>query len=363
MIIYSCVYIMLLLAVFLQYFHKKELAFFCFWTGFLSALYVNAFRDMIGGFDIYVYGQVFENTKYNGNVFNWEWGFYNFSTLIYYLNSNRYFYFAVLAIIILVGFLRIAQKQDTRFNYYLVFFLIFCKLYLYSFVYLRQNLAMIIIWFGFMYYLDNQKIKGRALSVLSALFHTSGIISISMFLKNSIFKKSTVYIFFVIGCLLGLVLSTTKIFSLFGKFIGNDKASVYGEIEGAFNFFYLIEASLLFLWLIIRFNIYKVQNYKYQIVYNASVIYMFFLLLAVTNATAVRFTWYFLIGAIMFISHEININRKNRNLIILLVITYFSLIFFRIMIVWDNGDFMPYKSIFNDIPRHGQWEFMEYRSK
>lgn len=361
MIVYSCIYIMLLLAVFLQYFNKKELAFLCFYLGVLSAIFINAFRDMIGGFDIYVYAQVFEYSDYDGNIFKWEWGFYHFSRLIHFFSGNRYFYFAVLATIFMLSFLRIAQKQDRRFNYYLIFFLIFCKLYFYTFVYLRQNLAMILIWSGFIYYLDNQKIKGRCLSLLSVLFHNSGIISFLMFIKTSIFSKNTVYIFFVLGCLLSFVFSTTQIFSILGGVVENDKASIYGDMESSSNFFYFVEASILCFWLAIRFNVYKLENTKYQIVYNASVFYMFFLLLAVSNATAARFTWYFLIGPLMFIANEININKKNKNLIFLLIIVYFSLIFFRVMTVWDGGDFMPYKSIFSDEPRHGRWEFMEYR--
>lgn len=363
MIIYSCVYIMLLLAVFLQYFHKREFAFICFWLGFLSATLINAFRDMIGGYDVYIYAEVYENSDYDGNVFKWEWGFYNLGRLIHFFSGNRYFYFAIIATIIMSSYLIVAQKQKKRFNYYLVFFLIFCKLYFYSFVYLRQSLAIIFIWFGFLYYVNNQRLNGRLLSLIAGLFHISGLVSLSMFLKRSIFSRNTVFFLFISGFLFIFVSSTTQIFSILGRALENDKASIYGENGSLFNFFYLIEAAILFLWLSIRFKVYNLESYKYQMVYNASTLYMFFLLLSVTNATAARFTWYFLIGPLMFIVHEIESRRKNSDLILLSVLLYFSLLFFRVMFVWDGGDFMPYKSIFNDEPRHGRWEFMEYRSK
>jgi len=43
------------------------------------------------------------------------------------------------------------------------------------------------------------------------------------------------------------------------------------------------------------------------------------------------------------------------------VYTYYTLLFFRLMILYDGGDFMPYKSIFQDFDRQGRWEFYEYK--
>ena len=44
-----------------------------------------------------------------------------------------------------------------------------------------------------------------------------------------------------------------------------------------------------------------------------------------------------------------------------LVFVYYALVFFRLLIVYDDGDFMPYKSIFQDFNRNSQWEYMDDR--
>jgi hypothetical protein len=334
--------------------------------GFTLALYVNAFRDMIGGYDIYIYAEVYENLKYNGNIFNWEIGFHLVSVLLNFISSNRYFYFAILAFYFMFGFLFIAKRHNTKFNTYLIFFLIYCKLYFYSFVYLRQFLALMLIWFGLLYYINNNTIKGRVLTFLSILFHLSSLTSLLMFIRNKIFKRWTVFFLFILGSLLGFVTSASTIFSFFGTILDNNKAIQYGEqTTNVINYFYTIEAVILFLWLNVRYKFYFTQDIRQQLIFNSSALYMFILLIAVGNASAIRLSWFFLIGPILFITNEIekNKNRKDTLFILFLVLIYFSLVYFRIMIYWDNGDFMPYKSIFNDILRHGQWEFMEYRSK
>ena len=84
-----------------------------------------------------------------------------------------------------------------------------------------------------------------------------------------------------------------------------------------------------------------------------------------TNATFIRLAWYYFFFVIialpyMFIFARTNFNRLTFKSFIYI---YYSLVFFRLLLVYDGGDFMPYKSIFQDFDREGRWEYMEYRNQ
>jgi hypothetical protein len=85
--------------------------------------------------------------------------------------------------------------------------------------------------------------------------------------------------------------------------------------------------------------------------------------MGITNATFIRFSWYYLIFVVLALPYMyafIN-DQKNKQTFKLLVFFYFALLFFRLLISYDGGDLLPYKSIFQDFERNGMWEFMEYR--
>jgi hypothetical protein len=54
-------------------------------------------------------------------------------------------------------------------------------------------------------------------------------------------------------------------------------------------------------------------------------------------------------------------NERARKLFLNLTLLYFSALFFRLLILYDDGDFMPYKMFFQDFDRGGMFDFMEYR--
>lgn len=61
--------------------------------------------------------------------------------------------------------------------------------------------------------------------------------------------------------------------------------------------------------------------------FNGTVLYTLFDLFSVGNGIAVRFTWFFSLSLILWLCHEIQSNTKNRLIIFLGILGYFSLLF------------------------------------
>ena len=360
MIVYLFAFSLLFLSTIAQYYKSHYMAFFLFFSGLVLSIFVNSFRDMIGGYDIYIYSQYFDNVLENGNFLNYELGFYYLNVILNYVYADRYFFFAILGLIFILSFYIFSVKVTKKLSF-LVFFLVFCKLYFYSFVYLRQMFAVILVWFSFYFILEKNKKYFIIFFVAACLFHVSAAIAFFAFFMKKIFNIKTLILLFILGLVLGFFVNTQQLFMLLGGFFDNQRLISNSGNENAINYFYFLEATLIFIWLLARYDFYKKQEYKMQIVFNLCVVYVLFNLLTISDATALRMSWFFLIGPILFFVSELNSNIKGKNILFFFIIIYFSLIFLRIMFVWDGGDFIPYKSIFEDGPRFGRWEFLEYK--
>lgn len=360
LIIYLLVFGLLLFSSVMQYYRSQNLAVFLFFTGFLLSIFVNSFRDMIGGYDIYIYAQYFDNVVDNGNFLNYEYGYYLLNFFLYNIYPDRYFFFAIVGLLLLAVFYFFSIKVTNRLAF-LIFFLIFCKLYFYTFVYLRQMFAVSLVWFGFYFLFKGDRSKFIIFSILGSLFHLSALIVLPLFFIRKIFNIKLVVLIFILGLILGLFVSVQQVFVYLGAALDNERLISNSYNNNAINYFYFLEAVLIYIWLVLRFDFYKREVLKYQIVFNLALIYVFFNLLTINDATALRMTWFFLIGPILFFVNELNSNIKHKGILFFIILLYFSMVFLRIMFVWDSGDFLPYKSIFEDAPRFGRWEFLEYK--
>ena len=73
-----------------------------------------------------------------------------------------------------------------------------------------------------------------------------------------------------------------------------------------------------------------------------------------------RLIWYFLIGFIYVIPNICSYAGRYIHIIKPMVILYFTLLFFRLLLIWDGGDMMPYKTFLDNNSRNGRWEYLEY---
>lgn len=123
----------------------------------ILALFVG-FSDMFGGYDRYIYGEIFDNiadiTTIKGNysdsfLYNFyssEIGYTFLNVIISFFTENRYIFILIVTLIIYT-LLFVSIKKYTV-NYPLATILFLGLWFFFTFTYLRQVLGATIVWLG-----------------------------------------------------------------------------------------------------------------------------------------------------------------------------------------------------------------------
>jgi len=336
---------------------KVSVGFYIF---LVTLICFSGFRDMIGGYDVYIYAQVFEAPKEIISLYKgFEIGFRLYYLFLRLISTDRYFMFFVTATI-MMSLHFFAIKKHSPIIYFSIFIL-FCKFFLMSFVYLRQGIAMGIIWFSLPYIINRNYWKFAALAILAFFFHKSSIIFLPMyFLATLQFKNINMFFIAVFSLVISISPLSGILLSAIAESSGDEKTNIYVSQSGDVNIFYFIEVMLL-IYLLLKF---RTDFYKTKfgtLVINGLFGYIIVNIMSLTNASFVRFGWYYFFFLILALPSIYNFiqDKKSRKTFKMLVFIYYSFIFLRLLIVYDDGDFMPYKSIFQDFSRNSRWEFME----
>lgn len=336
---------------------------FYFYFLLIVAILFAGFRDMIGGYDIYVYSEVYEASIEEIFLYStFENGFKYFFVALKQISDKREFMIFMISLIMTVMHYFVLKRHST--NFFLSLFIFFCKFYLMSFVYLRQGIAMGIVWLSIPFILNRKFVPFLFTTVLAFLFHKSSIVFFPLyFLANFNFKKNHYLIFPILALVFSVSPLSSNVMSLIGEEL-DSRYSHYTDQSTTFNVFYLLESIILTYFLVK--NQRELKKYKFGLfLNNALFVYILINMIAITNATYVRFIWYYLIFVALAIPIYISISKKSSNenskIFKPLVTLYFSALFFRLLIIWDNGDLMPYKTYFSDENRGGRFEHMEYR--
>jgi transmembrane protein EpsG len=320
------------------------------------------FRDMIGGYDIYVYGNVYEiDWRLILGFPGFEIGFRVFMILLKLISDKREFFIFATALCMLALHFKII-KRNSALPYFAVF-IYFCKFFLFSFVYLRQGIAMGIIWLSIPYILERKYLKSVPFIIISFLFHHSALMFLPMlFFSSRKFTNAQLLISIFLFLILFLSPIGQIISFTLGSVTDNEKLSGYAVRESAFNFFSLIEI-LGFSILAFIFKKYFYREKVTTLIYNGFIFYIVVSTIGITNATFVRLAWYYFIFVVLAITYMYSFlgEYRMRTAFKALILAYYTSVFLRLLIVFDAGDFMPYKTIFQNFERHGRWEFMEYR--
>ncbi|MFA6057936.1 MAG: EpsG family protein [Taibaiella sp.] len=322
------------------------------------------FRDMIGGFDVYIYGQFYEMDYRLILLFEpFEPGFRLFAVLCKLIIDKREFFFFVIAMAMLYMHFR-TIKRSTNLLYFALF-IYFCKFYLFSFIYLRQGLAMGFIWFTLPYILNKKYLKASLLFALAFLFHKSSLIFLPMlFISNRRFNSVQL----TFGIVVFAIVFASPIGQIVSRLVAdaseNNKLNIYAEKHSAINIFYVAEL-LLFTSLAFIFKKYFYQYKETMLIFNGFIFYILMSIVGLTNGSFVRLAWYFFIFVVLAIPFMYSFlqDQKLKTIFKSFVFVYYIAVFLRLLFVFDNGDFMPYKTIFQDFDREGMWDHMEYRKR
>lgn len=367
MIIYLALFFSILATyVFFQTKVYRSTIFFVLGFGIL-ALFVGL-SDMLGGYDRYIYGELFDNTAdflRNGGhyvdsivflQYPKEIGYVFANILISEFSSNRYIFILCLTVLIYILFF-VSFKRHVS-NYPLGMILFMGLLFFFTFTYLRQIIAVSIGSLAIKYVIDRKLWKFLLCVLVAFSFHNSAIVLLPLyFIPIRKYNISTILLILFVCLVFGATGFSNTLFGAFGDMTDTEGRTAGYENEIGFRIAYILEA-VFFLFFLLRGHS-RIPNDRQQLVlYNMAIIFCAILLFFVKSENGGRISWYYIIGLIASLCYllDSSINSKSDKLLIVLVSSF---LYLRILLVW-GGFLYPYKSFLSNGVRENDAIYEKY---
>lgn len=326
-------------------------------------------RDMLGGYDNYIYGQVFDLTAtdikkgipfFSSFAFGWvekEKGYAFYNAVIALITVNRYLFMLLTSLLVYAAFFRHLRAYSAY--PFLALFILFCLFYFFTFTYLRQVLAVSIAWFAIPYAIRRKPVPFFAIVLLAYTFHNSVILfSVVYFVSNRRFTLKQIYTFFVIGLILGFTPIGSGLMEIIGGAINPVKTNLsISQVHDA-RWAYIGEAAF-FLFLISLMYDKIPDDPLTTCMLNIALLFVFTLLFFVRFTDGGRLGWCFLIGIACTVA-QICAQDTSGGIRIGTAIVMI-LLYVRVLLAW-GGQLSPYKTFLRDGVRKGDviWQKNEY---
>jgi len=353
--------------LFLSQKNAKSATYLAWWMIAL-ALFVGV-SDMLGGYDRYIYGELFDevadirqegrdfSTAYIFQQYPTELGYVYLNVLLSYFTANRYVFIFVLTLIIYALYYINIKRYASDYRMALLLFL--GLLFFFTFTYLRQMIGVGIAGFSLKYVYERKLWKFVICILLAALFHNSAIILFPIYIIPSRkYSVGVVIVLMLICLLIGVSGISSSMFEAYSSTSGlEERTTKYIEDTSGFRIAYLLEA-VFFLWLILG-NYGKVGTDKRQIVLlNVALTFCAILLLFIRSENGGRLGWFFIMGLIATLT-TILVKQQNNVFNRTMVSAVVLFLYFRIVLLW--GIFLyPYKTFFSNGVREGDRIYENY---
>ena len=323
------------------------------------ALFVGC-SDMLGGYDRYIYGEVFDElaivTRNGGDplttagyrLFATEWGFLGFNQLMGYVTLNRYiFIFTVTCIIYTLLFISI--KRYCR-NYPFAVIVFLGLWFFFTFTYLRQVMAATIGWLAIRYAISRKPVQYFVFVFIAFIFHNSAIVLAPFyFVPAKKFDKVLIVFMLIAAFALGMSNLLSGMVAESDAFIDATRAeqNAYIIAEGSFRVAYFVEAVTFAGLLLFKYDVFDENNSKDIVLLNMALVFCAILLVFVRSENGGRFAWHYMMGIIASVT-LITTNPQYKSIPLNgALIVMFAVLFLRILSAWGS-QISPYKSFFTD---------------
>lgn len=324
--------------------------------------------DMLGGFDRYIYGELFDRVAdatvkgesyLSCNIFQLypkEVGYTLLNILLSFITHNRYIFIFILTAFIYFFVYQSFKKYVCDYAFGLVLFL--GLMFFFTFTYLRQVMAMGLIWFSIRYIIDRNFLKFFLLVAMAFSLHNSALIFLPMyFIVNRRYKMSILIMGLSVALILGVLGVFGTLFDAYGESVeATMRTDKYVEDAG-FRFAYLFEALLFLLPILPNYK--RLTEDKEQMVLcNLALIFCATLLFFIRSENGGRLSWFFMMGVISTLSTVFHNFTKYKNYRSLVIFISFIL-YFRILVQWGILLY-PYKTFLTDGYRDNDRIFRKY---
>ena len=335
---------------------------------FSLAIFVGI-SDMLGGYDRYIYGELFDDTAdmVSDGIYNFaltpvaaeytkEYGFQMYNVLLGAITDNRYIFIFITTCIIYV--LLYQSIKDYCINYPFAIILFLGLWFFFSFTYLRQVMGATIAWLSVRYIIKRDLKRFLLVWFIAWSFHNSALVLLPMyFIPVKKYDRQKVIIVMILAFILGMSGGPSALFSAYGE-VDSERAGSVGN-ETGFRIAYFIEA-VFFLFVILKRYKEIPSNSANVVLMNMALVFCLILLFFIKSENGGRLSWYYMIGVISTITYLCTYNRRNKPFANIMVVVSF-LLFNRILTLWG---FMlyPYKTFLTngfrkDDPIEIQYEY------
>jgi putative capsular polysaccharide biosynthesis protein len=367
MLIYICIFIISLVLA-LYYFNKPKPPVFFFFMYCLAIGVIVGVSDMLGGYDRYIYGEIFQLQAWhlhdNDGLWNEDFQetfgkepvFGLINSAIGLFTPNRYLFIFIFTLLMYL-LLPISMYKYTKNPFFCL--LVFLGLvFFFSFTYLRQVMACGVCWLSFPYVVKRKFIIFFCLVALATLIHNSAVYFLLLyFIPRKKYAPWKIVVFMMVLLLVGFTEVTKVLFLFSGDLVQNAKISGYSQTaEYGFRIEYVIE-STLFLVILLK-NYEKVKNETGSLVIlNCYLMFCGLLLLFCRSSDGGRIAWYCTIGVMIMLTEFVS-DRNAQFLRGFVSLTMFVL-YLRIINAWGIL-LSPYKTFLTPGIRRGDFIREEY---
>ena len=365
------IYIILFLIPAILYFYykdNKQASYkpFLFFLIFL-ALFVGL-SDMLGGYDRYIYGELFDNLADQlkagtpiissdiNQAYSTEFGYIGFNWAIAHITSNRYIFIFLYTICMYAIILHSFRKYAK--NYPLASILFMALVFYFSFTYLRQMFAAAIIGLSIRYIIERKFLKYCAIILAAFSFHNSAIIFFPMyFIANRKYPKAHILLLMSVCFVIGVSGITSGLYNLFDDISSRGVHADYA-VQGDARIAYILEAGF-FLFFLIKSYQYLPDTKQSIVLYNIALAFCAILLLFIRSENGGRLSWYFIYGLIFSLTQlsTTNYGKKIKMGLQLSIVGF--VLFLRILTSWGVL-LCPYKTFFTNGHRENDYIFERY---
>lgn len=328
--------------------------------------------DMLGGYDRYIYGQGFDNladdikagldpVRPDAVIMSYSseraWVWWN--VLVGHISGNRYIFIMLTTFL---AYILLYQSLKDYIENYAFGVLMFSALFMFfTFTYLRQVLATCFAWFSFRYIIDKKLWKFLICWFIAYEFHNSAIIFLPMyFIPMKKYSKKTVIYVMAVLLIIGMTGVSASLYDIYGDASGTDARTAYYEETGhTFRPEYCLEV-FVFLYLIFKRYDQIPDDRKHLVFLNACYMFCAIMLFFVTNSSAGRQCWYYMIGIIFTLTYLATHGRFDKNYTLILY-SIMTALFLRFAIGWGSM-VNPYKTFLTNGHRanDGIYRTLEY---
>lgn len=331
------------------------------------ALFVGV-SDMLGGYDRYIYCELFDgladDIREGSNPFlstgflfyGDEKGYGLLTIIIAFLTSNRYIFIFIVTLVI-YAMLFVSIKRYTK-DYPVAVMLFLGLWFFFTFTYLRQVLGATIAWLSIRYIVKRDFWRFVLVWFIAFMFHNSSLIFLPFyFVPIKKFKPQYVVLAMLLCLIIGLSNIPLNLFESYSA-ISSQRINVEGYVvDAGFRGAYMIEAVVFLFLILIPYK--RIKKDPQEIVLlNMALAFCAMLLLFAKSENGGRLSWCYVIGVVATLSN-ITFKYKRNSAYSLGVVLLSFMLFLRITISWGVL-LWPYKTFFTNGVREDDYIEQKY---